>query len=64
MSNQDEMVEAIKLLLDCIEDAQQAAQRNSGNNWDIRRALLECAHSAIAAKRYATIAAGRSHAAH
>ncbi len=53
---QDEIVESVALLLNVIADAQTAAQRLPGNNWPLRRALLECSERAIEAKRRAILA--------
>jgi hypothetical protein len=46
-------VEAIAVLIDAIQNAQNAAQSIPGNNWPLRRALLECGAAAIEAKRRA-----------
>ncbi len=48
-----ELMESIALLLNVIQDAQAAAQSLPGNNWPLRRALLECGSAAIEAKRRA-----------
>lgn len=56
----DKTVETIALILDCLQDAQQLAQTVPGNNWPLRKKLLECAQEMIEAKRMALItAAGR-----
>lgn len=48
-----ETMEAITALLGTIQGAQIAAQALPGDNWPLRRALLECSAKAIEAKRLA-----------
>jgi hypothetical protein len=56
LKSQREIVDAIALMLDRIAYAQTTAQNLPGNNWPLRRALLECADRAIEAKRRALTA--------
>jgi len=51
-----EMVDQIGALLEQIKETQHAAIAG-GVSWTVRRALLECAAAAIAAKRAAIVAA-------
>lgn len=50
MKEQAEMLEAIGNMIDAVKDAQEAAQRLPGNNWPLRKKLLEAADAAIKCK--------------